>query len=200
MSKRYASAYSVEASKSVSMTQMVPSGPARPRASFKAVNVFPDPGFPHRSMRALRWVRVAGRGLMLVVIRHLLSAPRRGSQWSRCRGEGARRGSPRTPPPSWCRSPAARLCRDAALLTPDTSPTRASTAIRVRSWGQCRLWGEHLARACLHPHHGHGDHPDLARPRVDHLQRRLGQRIVTRWDELWLDDVPGRRFGDPHQH
>src|ERR671918_2267480 len=60
-----------------------------------------------------------------------------------------------------------------ALLTPDTSPTRALTAISVRSWGQRRFWGEHLARACLPPHPRHGNHPDLARPRVDHPQRRL---------------------------
>src|SRR5882724_9919464 len=54
-------------------------------------------------------------------------------------------------------------------------------------------------RASLHLYLGHGDHPDLPRSRVDHLQRRLGQRRVTRWDELRLEDVPGRRFRDPYQ-
>ena len=46
----------------------------------------------------------------------------------------------------------------------------------------------------LHPHPGHGDHPDFTGPRVDGLDHGFGQWRVTRRDELRLDDAPGRRF------
>src|SRR5919106_5001045 len=50
------------------MTQIVPLGPARPRASLRLVRVLPLPDFPHSRMRPLSWVRAAGRGLTVVVI------------------------------------------------------------------------------------------------------------------------------------